>query len=101
MTRAMFAITVIIPAYNSRRLVAGAIDSAFAQTYAPLEVIVIDDGSQDGTAEIVEERYGSRVRLLSQANAGPSAARNAGIAIARGNWIAFLDADDVWIPEKL
>jgi glycosyltransferase involved in cell wall biosynthesis len=97
----MFAVTVIIPAYDSSHFIANAIDSVLAQTFAPFEVIVIDDGSRDGTAKFVSDRYGSQVRLVSQPNAGPSAARNAGLAIARGNWVAFLDADDAWMPDKL
>ena len=92
--------TVVIPAYNSERFIAKAIGSALAQTHAPLEVIVVDDGSQDGTGRIVQE-FGPPVRYHKQANSGPSAARNQGVSLAQNEWIAFLDSDDAWLPEKL
>ena len=97
-------ISVIIPVYNRRELIGRAIDSVLAQSWADFELIIVDDGSDDGTAEHVEERYGDepRVRLLKQAtNCGVSAARNAGIESAVGDWLAFLDSDDEWRPEKL
>jgi glycosyltransferase involved in cell wall biosynthesis len=92
--------STVIPAYNAANTVARAIDSALAQTYPPVEVIVVDDGSSDDTAAVVE-RYGDTVRLIRQANGGPGAARNAGARVASGDWIALLDADDVWLPHKL
>ncbi|MCK6482895.1 MAG: glycosyltransferase [Phycisphaerae bacterium] len=93
-------VSVIIPSFNSRDVLPDAINSALAQTVAPLEVIVVDDGSTDDTAEVVA-RFGSRVRYLRRENGGPAAARNTGIAAAHGEWLAFLDADDVWLPDKL
>ena len=93
-------ISCVIPAYNAERYLREAIDSAFAQTYQPIEVLVVDDRSTDHTREIVES-YGAQVRYLHQANAGPAAARNRGLIEARGDFIAFLDADDLWHTEKL
>jgi glycosyltransferase involved in cell wall biosynthesis len=93
-------ITVVIPTYNSGRFLVEAIDSALAQTLAPSEVIVVDDGSTDDTCERLRP-YGGSVRLLAQENRGVSAARNLGVREARGGLIAFLDADDVWHPRKL
>jgi len=93
-------ITAVIPAYNSGNYIARAIDSVLAQTRLADEIIVVDDGSTDATVEVVRA-YGDRVRLIEQANAGASSARNAGIQAATGDWIAFLDADDEWLPDKL
>ena len=93
-------ISVIIPAYNAASFVSSAIESALAQTYPPLEILVVDDGSSDKTAEVVA-RFAAPVRLLLQKNGGPAAARNHAARVARGEWLAFLDADDVWLPEKL
>jgi glycosyltransferase involved in cell wall biosynthesis len=93
-------VSVVIPAYNCEAFVAEAIDSALSQDHAPAEVIVVDDGSTDGTRTVVR-RFGSAVRLLEQANGGPARARNAGVRHASGDAIAFLDADDVWLPGKL
>lgn len=96
-------VSVIVPAYNAQRYVAQAVESALAQTHANLEVIVIDDGSRDATAAIVERlaAANTRIRLVRQPNAGVAAARNAAIALARGELVAPLDADDVWLPHKL
>lgn len=91
---------MIIPTYNRRELVRRAIDSVLAQTHPVDEIIVIDDGSTDGTDEMLRVRYGERIRYHWQANAGVSAARNAGMAIARGRYFALLDSDDVWRTEK-
>ncbi len=96
----MPAVSVVIPAYNVQRFIRQTLDSVLAQTYRDFEVLVIDDGSTDGTAEIATD-YGEPVRVLRQENAGPSAARNHGIREARGDFVAFLDADDLWRPEKL
>ena len=96
----MRTISVIIPAWNRAREVCRAIDSALAQTLPPLEVIVVDDGSTDETPEVLA-RYGDRIRVVRQSNQGVAAARNAGIAVARGELLAFLDSDDVWLPRKL
>jgi len=93
-------ISVVIPAYNSAKYIRRAIDSVLAQTRRPDEIIVADDGSTDDTAGVVET-YGSDVQLIHQENAGASAARNAGINAATSEWIAFLDSDDEWLPEKL
>jgi glycosyltransferase involved in cell wall biosynthesis len=94
------SVSVIIPAYNSENFIRRAIDSVLAQTHRAEEIIVVDDGSTDSTREIVQS-YGPPVQYLHQENAGPGAARNAGIRAAQGDWIAFLDHDDEWLPEKL
>jgi glycosyltransferase involved in cell wall biosynthesis len=93
-------VSAVIPAFNRIGYIQRAIDSVFAQTVPVDEVIVVDDGSTDGTAEAVETRYGSRVRIVRQPNAGVSGARRRGIQEARGEWIAFLDSDDEWMPER-
>ena len=96
-------ITVVISAYNYRHYIAEAIDSALAQTRKPLEILVIDDGSSDGTAEFVRSRYAGEpsVRVHSQANQGQLASFIAGTRMATGEVLAFLDADDRWLPEYL
>ena len=94
-------VSVIIPLYNKAPYVRRALDSIAAQTFTGFEVIVVDDGSTDDGAAIVENYSDARFRLIRQPNAGPGAARNAGIAQARGEFIAFLDADDEWLPEFL
>ena len=96
----MVKVSVIIPAYNGDRYLAAAIDSVLAQTYQDLEIIVIDDGSTDNTPQIAQQ-YGAAVQYLSQANQGVAASRNLGMAKARGDYIAFLDQDDVFLPHKL
>jgi len=93
-------VSAIIPTYNNAALVAEAVDSALAQTYRPLEVIVVDDGSTDDTAARLAA-YGERIRVVRIEHAGPAVARNAGIRAARGEFIAFLDSDDLWLPEKV
>jgi glycosyltransferase involved in cell wall biosynthesis len=89
-------ISLIIPAYNAERFLARALASVFAQSRVPDEIIVIDDGSRDGTAAVAAG-YGTAVRAVTQANRGPAAARNHGLQLANGELIAFLDADD-WLP---
>ena len=96
----MKTISVIIPTYNYGRFLRETIDSALAQTYPALEIIVIDDGSSDDTPQILAE-YGDRIRAIRQNNQGVGAARNTGIAAARGEYLSFLDSDDVWNPGKL
>lgn len=96
----MRSVSVIIPTYNYGRFIKAAIDSALGQTHAPLEVIVVDDGSTDDTAEVVAA-FGERVNYIKQENAGVCAARNRGVAESRGELIAFLDADDIWEPTKI
>jgi glycosyltransferase involved in cell wall biosynthesis len=93
--------SVVIPLYNKARFIVGTVRSALAQTLQPLEVIVVDDGSSDGSPELVEALGSDLVRVVRQRNAGVSAARNHGISLARGDWIAFLDADDWQHPELL
>jgi glycosyltransferase involved in cell wall biosynthesis len=88
-------ISVIVPVYNGERFLASAIANIQAQNYQPLEIIIIDDGSTDGTAEIARE-FSNQIRYIYQLNQGPSAARNCGIENARGDAIAFLDVDDLW-----
>ena len=93
-------VSVIIPAFNSARTIARAIDSVAAQRYERWEIVVVNDGSTDATREVAQGY--PQVRLLDlEGNQGPSAARNAGIRAAKGEFIAFLDADDEWLPEKL
>jgi hypothetical protein len=93
-------ISVVIPAYKAIGTIDAAIDSVLAQTVPPHEIIVVDDGSPDDTAAHVARRHPG-VRLVRQANAGCGMARNAGAAVATGDWLAFLDADDAWLPGKL
>lgn len=94
-------VSIIIPLYNKAPYVRRALDSIAAQTFADFEAIVVDDGSTDDGAAIVADYPDARFRLIRQANAGPGAARNAGLAQARGEFIAFLDADDEWLPNYL
>lgn len=93
-------ISVIIPSYNAANTVRRAIDSALLQSYEAYEIIVVDDGSVDDTRTIVRS-YGSPVKLIEAEHAGVSSARNTGIEASKGEWIAFLDADDLWDKEKL
>ena len=90
--------SIIIPCYNGERFLAQAIDAALAQTYPHCEIIVVDDGSSDGSAAIMQN-YAGRIRIVRQANAGLPAARNAGTHASTGSYLAFLDADDYWQPD--
>ena len=96
-----FQVSVIIPAFNAEAFLGEALESVFCQTRRVHEIIVVDDGSSDGTAQVVERFDRQKVSYLRQANKGVSAARNLGIDRATGNWLAFLDADDVWLPRKI
>ncbi|MDM5176047.1 glycosyltransferase [Massilia sp. DJPM01] len=93
-------VSVVIPCYNAQRYIGATIASVLAQKEVALEIIVVDDGSRDGSVALVRKGFPA-VRVVEQANAGVAAARNAGIAAARGEWIAFIDADDIWLPGKL
>lgn len=96
----MPTVSVIIPAYNAESFIADTVRSALNQTFADLEVIVVDDGSKDGTLARLAA-FGDRIRVHQQPNGGVARARNTGVSLARGSWIAFLDADDLWLPTKL
>jgi glycosyltransferase involved in cell wall biosynthesis len=93
-------ISVIIPTYNRCWILREAIDSVLSQQFTDIEIIVVDDGSNDATAALLSA-YGDQINIIHQENRGVSAARNAGISIAKGKYIAFLDSDDMWLPEKL
>lgn len=93
-------ITCIVPVYNGERFVGETVDSMLAQTYGPIEVVVVNDGSTDGTAKILGQ-FGDRITVVDQENAGQAAARNHGLKVGKGDFFAFLDADDLWLPEKL
>ncbi len=94
------AISVVIPCYNGERFLSESIRSALGQTLAPQEVLMIDDGSTDQSVRVASQ-FGPPVRVIRQSNQGESVARNRGLMEARGDWIAFLDADDLWHPTKL
>lgn len=93
-------VSCIIPVYNGQRFLAEALDSIFAQTYRPIEVIVVDDGSSDGTARVASE-YSQPIVYIHQENQGAPRARNTGIREAKGDFFSFLDADDIWRAQKL
>jgi glycosyltransferase involved in cell wall biosynthesis len=94
------SVSAVIPVYNGEHLVSRAIESVLAQTHPVGEILVVDDGSTDSTADIVR-RYGGTVRLVEQKNAGVAAARNTGCRLSHSSWIAFLDHDDEWLPQKI
>lgn len=93
-------VSTIIPTYNRENLVGEAIESVLDQSYRNVEVVVVDDGSTDGTVERLKQ-YDNRIKLIVQRNSGPAAARNRGIAASSGDFVAFLDSDDLWLPTKL
>lgn len=93
--------SALIPTYNRRDHVARAIESVLAQTFPVDEIIVVDDGSIDDTVAVLESRFGDRVKLICQKNRGVSAARTTAVEAAQGEWLAFLDSDDEWMPTKL
>jgi len=94
-------LSVVIPTYNRAGKVQNGIRSVLAQTFSDLEVIVVDDGSSDSTGQILRDSFGDRIRYYFQSNQGASVARNKGVEEARGEWIAFLDSDDLWEKDKL
>ena len=93
-------VSVIIPVFNGEKYIRCAIDSVLEQDYKPIEIIVIDDGSSDATLEILRD-LGNEISIYHQPNKGSAAARNLGIRMAKGSYIAFLDADDYWFPGKI
>ncbi len=93
-------VSIIIPCYNAEKWIGECINSALSQTYSPIEIIVVDDGSTDASLSIIE-KYGNKVRWVSCANGGPSAARNRGFHISKGKYIQFIDADDYISPMKV
>lgn len=94
-------VSVIIPAYNAMTYLPDAIESVFRQTFDDFELIIVNDGSTDGTEQYISQLADSSIRLISQENSGKSQARNKGIAEAQAEYLAFLDADDLWEPTKL
>jgi len=97
----MKKVSVIIPVYGVEKYIAGTVQSVLKQTYENFELLIIDDGSPDRSIEICQGFTDPRVRIIRQTNRGPSAARNTGIRHAQGEYLAFLDGDDLWLPEKL
>jgi glycosyltransferase involved in cell wall biosynthesis len=94
------SVSCIVPVFNGERYLGEALDSIFAQNYEPLEVLVVNDGSTDGTAGVLA-KYSKRLICLEQKNKGPAACRNFGVKASRGEFVAFLDQDDLWHCEKL
>lgn len=95
-----YTVSVIIPAFQAENHIVQAIESVLCQTYTPQEIIVVDDGSTDNTGSAVK-RYGDKVIYIYQNNSGPASARNSAIHAAKSTWVAFLDSDDIWTPNKL
>jgi glycosyltransferase involved in cell wall biosynthesis len=93
-------VSCIVPVFNGERYLQEALESIRSQTYRPLDIVVVDDGSTDGSADIAKA-FRERVRYVRQSNAGPSSARNSGLTVATGEFVAFLDQDDLWHQEKL
>src|SRR5438045_7898820 len=92
--------SIVIPTYNRSELLREALESVFAQTFTDYEVVAVDDGSTDETVQVLRS-YGQQVRFFRQENKGPGAARNLGLTQARGEYVAFLDSDDLWFPWTL
>ncbi|RUT02706.1 hypothetical protein DSM106972_056260 [Dulcicalothrix desertica PCC 7102] len=97
----MKKVSIIIPVYNAEQYIATTVESVLLQTYKNIEVLIIDDGSPDQSIQICQQFNDSRIQIIRQENQGVSAARNTGIKMAQGEFIAFLDADDLWLPQKL
>jgi glycosyltransferase involved in cell wall biosynthesis len=96
----MIRVSAVIPVWNAESTIAEAVESVFAQTFRDFELIAVNDGSTDGTAAILES-FGGRIKVINRANSGPAAARNAGVRASGGEYLAFLDADDRWMPGML
>lgn len=96
-------VSIVIPVYNVRKYIGETLGSVLSQTYSNIEIVVVDDGSTDGSSEVIEEfcRTTHRIQYIHQPNSGVSEARNAGIRASKGQYIAFLDGDDLWLPSKL
>ena len=97
----MVVVSVIIPVYNGDQTIKETITSVLNQTFQDFELIIINDGSEDGTLEVIDSIKDPRIKVFSYSNAGPNPSRNRGIAEAKGEYIAFIDADDLWAPDKL
>ena len=94
-------VSVVLPIFNGARYIEETVSSVLSQTLTGVEVVVIDDGSTDGSGSIVQQLEDSRIRVIRQDNRGPAAARNLGIEITHGDLVAFVDADDLWVKQKL
>lgn len=94
-------ISVVIPVYNSISYVEQCLDSILGQTYSPSEIIVVDDGSTDGSGSYIQGLYGDKIKLITKRNGGAGSARNVGVNCATSEWVAFCDSDDVWLPNHL
>ena len=97
----MIPVSVVLTAYNSAPFVAEAVESVLRQTFRDFEVIAVDDGSQDGTSEILDRYSDPRLQVVHQNNGGPAASLNTGLRLARGRYVALLDGDDCWHPDEL
>jgi len=93
-------VSVVIPTYNAAQYIGETVESVLNQSYKEYEIVVVNDGSTDNTEQVLQ-KYGNRIRYIKQTNGGEGAARNRGIREAHGEWVAFLDADDLWLPHKL
>ena len=93
-------VSIILPTYNREHVISRSIDSVISQTYSNFELIIVDDGSTDNTSDILK-KYEGKVEYIKQKNSGVSSARNTGIKLAKGEYIAFIDSDDQWLPTKL
>ena len=94
-------ISVVIPLYNKKECIVNTLNSVLGQSYTDFEVVIVDDGSTDGSTELISTIKDHRIRLITQNNGGPSSARNTGVKYALGDYIAFIDADDIWMPDFL